>query len=255
MPNAGGGPALGRSLGSGTAKVIAAEARNTVSRVVVFDMDGVLLEGASLHLHTGRPAEREATAHALAELGIRDPDPAFLDANELGSYENLVRSVAEFGVDVDPAAVWPIRERKLSAIELEALSTGERPFYPDTGVIGDLAAETAGVGIASNARHRTVRGVVAHAGWDGAVPAIRGQRFDPDDWYRHKPEPDYVEDVLDGLGTQDGLYVGDSESDVVVARRVGLESVFVRRPHNRDRDLEVRPDHEIEDLAELFALL
>ena len=227
----------------------------TVTRTVVFDMDGVLLEGPSHHGHTGRPVEREATAAALAALGIDDPDPAFLDANKWGSYENLCASITDFGVDVDPAAVWPLRERTLSAIELEGLSRGERSFYPDADVIGDLAAKTAGVGIASNARHRTVRGVVAHAGWDGAVTAIRGQRFEPDDWYRHKPEPDYVEDVLDQLGTRDGLYVGDSESDLIVARRTGLESVLVRRPHNRDRDFDTRADHEIEDLATLFDLL
>ena len=218
-------------------------------------MDGVLLAGASLHVHTSRPVERVATEHALTSLGITDPDPDFLEANKWGSYANLVRSVADFDLEIDPAVIWPRRERKLSAIELESLATGERPFYDDTTVIDALAGREIPLGIASNARHRTVRGVVAHADWEASIGAIRGQHFDPMDWYRHKPEPDYIVDVIDQLGTTTGLYVGDAESDIVAAHRAGLESVFVRRPHNRDQDLDVAPDYTIDGLDDLLMLV
>jgi beta-phosphoglucomutase-like phosphatase (HAD superfamily) len=49
--------------------------------------------------------------------------------------------------------------------------------------------------------------------------------------------------------------VGDRETDVLAARRAGLDSVFLCREHNAERRLSADPTHELASLAELDALL
>jgi phosphoglycolate phosphatase-like HAD superfamily hydrolase len=65
---------------------------------------------------------------------------------------------------------------------------------------------------------------------------------------RKKPNPHYLERALDDLGTESARVVGDSESDVEAARRAGLDSAFVRRPHREGLELSVEPTYEVEDL-------
>jgi phosphoglycolate phosphatase len=50
---------------------------------------------------------------------------------------------------------------------------------------------------------------------------------------------------------ESALFVGDSESDVVAARRAGLDSTFVRRRHTRDVDLSVAPTYEVDSLHDV----
>jgi len=194
---------------------------------------------------------RRATRRALAEVGIAHPPEEFLDATRWADYEALVESIEAWNIDADPAEVWPRRERRLSETERDAIRSGTREPCADVGAIDRLADEPVSLGVASNARHDTVRCAVEHRPFDAAATAVRGQHPDPDDWHRQKPDPDYVVDVLDSVDARTGAYVGDSETDVLAAHRAGIESAFLRRPHNRAVEPSPDPTFEPDTLHDL----
>jgi HAD superfamily hydrolase (TIGR01549 family) len=222
---------------------------------ILFDLDGVILKEPSLRAATGEEVAELATRRACEEIGLSDPVTEFVESTRYNSYENLVEAVDVHGVDVDPEKVWPMRERHLSEIEREYLRDGKRKAYDDVGAIDHLTESVGSMAIVSNARHDTVDFIVEHLDLDHAIDAVRGQYPDPEDWYRKKPEPDYIHEVLERLGAETGVYVGDSESDIVAADRAGLDSAFVRRAHNREVELDHDPTYEIETLYDLLDLV
>jgi len=72
---------------------------------------------------------------------------------------------------------------------------------------------------------------------------------------REKPDPHYLRRGLEALGTEDALYVGDSQTDFLAARRAGVDSAFVRRPHRVDLAPDPAPTHTVADLRERRSLL
>jgi len=80
--------------------------------------------------------------------------------------------------------------------------------------------------------------------WYGREPTLESLE-------RKKPEPYYLEQALADLGTENALFVGDSESDVLAAENVGIDSAFVRRSHSADVNLPVEPTIEITSLTDL----
>ena len=223
---------------------------------VVFDLDGVLLRKGNLRSAIDEPVEETATEKALADLGITDPPEAFLDAVWEGSYPKLAEATETFGIDADPKEIWPLRERYLAELEQYHIQNRTRKACEDVDVIDRLIQRSIHLGIASNARHETVLCTIEYLAFDPANTDARGQYLEPDDWFRRKPEPDYILDVMERIGTQKtGVYVGDSESDVIAAKRAGLESAFIRRDHNRHFELDHTPTYELDTLYDLLDIL
>ena len=223
---------------------------------VVFDLDGVLLRKGNLRSAIDEPVEENATEKALADLGISDPPEAFLDAVWEGSYPKLAEATKTFDIELDPEKIWPLRERYLAEMEQYHIQNRTRKAYEDVDVIDHLTQRSIPLGIASNARHETVLCTVEYLGFDPANTYARGQYLEPDDWFRRKPEPDYILDVMERIGSQNtALYVGDNESDVIAAKRAGLESAFIRREHNRHVELDYTPTYEIDTLYDLLDIL
>lgn len=212
-----------------------------MSRPILFDMDGVLLEGPG----TDPQVYTDAADTALADLEA-DPTPAQRADLRRNDLEN-VREHCE-ALDIDPARFWKLKERYASRGTHERLRTGERGLYDDIGAIADLAERTT-TGLVTNNRHETAEFVAEFVGIDFDV--VRGRDPTFAGFRRRKPEPDYIEEALDELGVSEGLYVGDSVKDVTAGRAAGLETAFLRRSHNRDLDRPAEATLELESLAAL----
>ncbi|QGX93543.1 HAD family hydrolase [Haloplanus rallus] len=218
----------------------------TTDRALLFDMDGVLIEG--------RGADDVVHEHArddtLAEYGI---DPPERHRAPLGNYEYTDAFVeACRAVGVDPVDFYAARERHSARRIVERLRAGERGLYPDVDAL-DRVADGRPLGVVSNNYDPAVEFVVDHHGLD-AFSFVRGRDPGVDGFRRRKPDPHYLHEALDALDAETGYYVGDRETDVVAAERAGLDGVFVRRDHNADATLRVDPTHEIESLTELDRL-
>ncbi len=209
----------------------------TEYEAVVFDNDGVIVE----------PTERARIADAVAEtfrsFGV-DPDR---DHVERTVREAMGPAGTVGDHDLDPAAFWPERERRVAETQMEAMRTGEKALYDDVDVVERLDA---GVGMVSNNQDATARFVVEQFGLS-AFETVYGREHTVEGARRRKPDPHYVDRALEDLGTRDAVYVGDSETDVEAARAAGLDSAFLRRDHAAGTELSVEPTYDVPDLRAL----
>jgi HAD superfamily hydrolase (TIGR01549 family) len=215
--------------------------------VILFDMDGVLLEGRG----TDAAVHDRALDDALAERGL-DPDPGARSL--LAGYEydtDFVRGCDRLGID--PVAFYDLRERHGVRRVLDRLESGTRRPPDDIDAI-DALAERYTLGVVSNNYDEVVRFVTDHYGLD-AFSYVRGRETGVRGFYRRKPDPHYLLEALDALGRREALYVGDRGTDLIAATRAGLDAAFVDRPHNEGTTLPVEPTVRVDSLTGLEARL
>lgn len=72
-----------------------------------------------------------------------------------------------------------------------------------------------------------------------------------------KPSPVKIQEFMQIHGlTPDVVYiVGDTNLDVVAGKNAGIKTIFVRRKHNQDHELDLPPDFEITDLNDIFKII
>jgi HAD superfamily hydrolase (TIGR01549 family) len=208
-------------------------------------MDGIVLEGP----RTAPEVYADAADAALAEL---DADPTSAQRRDFRRHDH--DRIRDHCVDlgIDPDRFWELKEGYASKGTHDRLRSGERGVYDDVDAIHDLGERTT-IGLVTNNRHETAAFVADRFGFDFAV--VRGRDPTFEGYERRKPDPYYIEAALESLGVADGLYVGDSEKDVVAGRAAGLETAYVRRPHNRDRERPANATYELESLAELESVV
>jgi phosphoglycolate phosphatase-like HAD superfamily hydrolase len=223
---------------------------------VILDTDGVLTE------RTSSEVWRAAARAAFAAFDV-DPTTEGVDGVRHGSLSR-VRRVCELH-DVPVESFWSLYEARAAAAQRRALEAGRKPLYDDVEVLFELGCDLA---IVSNNQHRTVEHVLDVYGLDGLFAVVYGREPSLDAVQLKKPSPHYVRRALDDLGlalavgpgldadrgSDAALYVGDSNVDVLAARRAGIDSAFVRRPHRRGYELAAEPTYEFESLHDLRAV-
>ncbi|MFC7075762.1 HAD family hydrolase [Haloarcula halophila] len=205
---------------------------------VVFDNDGVLLTLTSTRTH------QAGTRDAFRRVGVVDPRPDHLEAMRIGVTPDRLDAVCRH-YGLDPEQFWRARDRAISEAQRAAIRAGEKRPYGDVRVLDRLDGP---LGVVSSNQQATVDFAFDHFGLDRHFGTVRGRPPTVGSLRRKKPSPYYIEQALADLGVTDALYVGDSESDIEAARRAGIDSAFVRRPHTVDTDLSVTPTYEVDGL-------
>jgi phosphoglycolate phosphatase len=213
---------------------------------LLFDNDGVLLE------RTGddRTAFEGAVRSAFREHGVDSPDPDHVRNLVYGVSVPYVSDVCDtYGIDRD--SFWRARDEACSRVQRDAIRNGEKGLYPDVEVLNDLPGP---MGVVSTNQQPTLAFAYDHL-QAPSFDVVRGRPMTVESLQRKKPEPYYLDAVLEELGAKTALYVGDSEHDVVAAHNAGVDSAFVRRSHNSDTSLSVTPTYEIDSLRDLPAIV
>lgn len=213
--------------------------------VILFDMDGVVLEGPGTHPKVYRQAARDA----LAELGIEDPSTTAAETlGEVRYSESMAEVCADLEIDRDD--FWAARERYASRRTNDRIRTGDRSVFDDVDVLADLADDTR-LGLVSNNRQATVDFVADWVVDEDTFEVAIGRAPTLADYGRRKPEPDFLERGLETMDVDDALYVGDRETDLIAAECVGIDAAFVQRPHNTVDVLDREPGLVLDSLYEL----
>lgn len=210
---------------------------------VVFDNDGVLVELTDLDV------VRAAIRETFAEFGVDDPAPEAVEGL-IGVDVDGLRTIAG-AYDLDPAPFWNRRDLRVATAQCERVRRGEKAPYDD---VSALEALDRPLGVVSNNQQRTVDYVIDRH-FDGRFRSVYGREPTLDGIRRKKPSPYYLDRVIDELGTDDVLYVGDSNVDVAAAEAAGVDAAFLRRPHRAGYDLEREPTHELDSLDDLVGLV
>ncbi|MFW5965373.1 MAG: HAD family hydrolase [Halodesulfurarchaeum sp.] len=212
---------------------------------VLLDNDGVLTA------MTDRTVMRRAVTAAFQDLGVLGPAPADVDRLVFGVRPADLLAVANrYGVS--PGTLWYRRDLRSSLVQEREIRAGRKPLYDD---VVALEAIDLPMGIVSSNQQRTVGTILEAYELTERFQSVYGREMHPRSLDRKKPDPYYLELAIEELGANHPLFVGDSPTDVAAARAAGVDSVFLRRAHRRETELEVPPTYEIESLEDLPAIV
>ena len=205
---------------------------------MLFDLDGTLADTVSLIVTSYN--------HAMSTVIGQTRDPL-----EIRSW--IGRPLVETFEDVDPA-----RAAEMDRVYREwNLANTDRLIRRYEGIaelVPALAEAGVRTGIVTSKRRATAQKAMDAVGLTGGIPLVAGL----EDTASHKPGPEplrYAAQLL-GVDPVDCVYVGDAAVDVLAARAAGMASVGVTWGAGlRDDLLAAAPDHVVDSVAELAALL
>jgi pyrophosphatase PpaX len=208
-------------------------------RVVLFDLDGTVIDSGGMILASMRHAAREV-------LGAEPPD------------EELMAAVGGPGLEAQMHALAPDLVEELVTVyraHNEPLHEGLACCKGVEDVLVRLKEEGRRLGIVTAKRRKTVELAFARVPVAHLFETVVGG----DETDRHKPDPAPLLLALERLqaAAADAAYVGDAPFDVKAAKAAGLFSVAVTWGgiHRRER-LEVEePDALVDTAEELYGVL
>jgi pyrophosphatase PpaX len=209
-------------------------------RIVLFDLDGTLIDSGSIILASMQHAVRTV-------LGREIP------AEELGL------TIGGQGIVAQMQAIDEAHADELLEVYKEhndGLHESLEAFDELLELLPGLEAEGRKLGIVTAKRHRTVDLALAR------FPAL-ARSFDVvvahEDTERHKPDPDPVLLAVDKLGgtPDEAAYVGDSPFDIGAAKAAGVFAIAVGWGgiHPDERLLAEEPDAFVRTPEELLRVL
>lgn len=209
-------------------------------RVVLFDLDGTLIDSGPIILASMQHAVRTVLHREIA-------------------YEELAATVGGQGLVAQMRELDPDRVDELVEVYKEhndPLHDTLEAFDELLAVLPRLKAEGRKLGIVTAKRHRTVALALDR------FPEL-AEQFDVvvahEDTERHKPEADPVLAAVERLGAEPSqtAYVGDSPFDIQAAKAAGAFAVAVGWGgiHSDERLLAEEPDAFVHSPEELLGVL
>jgi pyrophosphatase PpaX len=209
-------------------------------RVVLFDLDGTLIDSGPIILASMQHATRTVLGREIA-------------------YEELAATVGGQGLVSQMRALDPDRVDELVEVYKEhndPLHETLEAFDDFLDVLPRLRADGRRLGIVTAKRHRTVQLALDR------FPEL-AEQFEVvvgyEDTERHKPAPEPVLFALERLAATpaEAAYVGDSPFDIEAAKAAGVFAVAVGWGgiHADERLLEEKPDAFVREPSELLDVL
>ena len=207
--------------------------------VVLFDLDGTVIDSGAIILASMRHAAREV-------LGVEVPD------------EQLMAAVGGPGLEAQMQALSPDRADELVTV----YRAHNEPLHDELiccagmdEVLVQLKDEGRRLGIVTAKRRQTVELAFARIPIEHLFETVVGG----DETKKHKPDPEPLLLALERLGAapDDAVYVGDAPFDVKAAKAAGLYSVGVSWGgiHGRERLEAEEPDALVDTTEELLGVL
>jgi pyrophosphatase PpaX len=207
--------------------------------VVLFDLDGTVIDSGAIILASMRHAAREV-------LGVEVPD------------EQLMAAVGGPGLEAQMQALSPDRADELVTV----YRAHNEPLHDELvccagmdEVLVRLKDEGRRLGIVTAKRRQTVELAFARIPIEHLFETVIGG----DETKKHKPDPEPLLLALERLGAapDEAVYVGDAPFDVKAAKAAGLYSVGVSWGgiHGRERLEAEEPDALVDAPEELLGVL
>lgn len=209
---------------------------------IVFDLDGTLIDSA--------PDIQSAASEVLRGCGKEG-----LSLAETRSFigEGAALFVRRM-MEARDIAQTPQKLEALNAEFLEqyAVSVDKAVFYPGVQtVLAKLKSKGHKLGLCTNKPEHPARAAIRHMGIDSAFEAfIAGGMGEPS-----KPKPDMLLRVIEQLGDGLTLYVGDSETDALTAKRARVPFALFSQGYRRGAISDIHHDWVFEDFEALPAIV
>jgi len=207
--------------------------------VVLFDLDGTVIDSGGIILASMRHATREV-------LGRDFPD------------DQLLRTVGGPGLEAQMRALDPERVDELVTVYRAHNEPLHEELLSCAGMedaLEQLRAQGRRLGLVTAKRRATVELAFEHVPLRHVFDTIVGG----DETERHKPDPEPLLLAAERLGArpEETAYVGDSPFDIRAAKAAGMGSVAVTwgRIHDRARLEREEPDAIVDTAEELLAVV
>ena len=207
--------------------------------VVLFDLDGTVIDSGAIILASMRHAAKEV-------LGAEPPD------------EELMAAVGGPGLEAQMHALAPDRVDELVSVyraHNEPLHEGLACCAGIDDLLVRLKDEGRRLGIVTAKRRKTVALAFDQIPLEHLFETVVGG----DETARHKPDPEPLLLALERLGADAGdtVYVGDAPFDIKAAKAAGVFSIAVTWGgiHSRERLEAESPDAIVDSADELYAQL
>jgi pyrophosphatase PpaX len=208
-------------------------------RVVLFDLDGTVIDSGAIILASMRHAAKEV-------LGVEPKD------------EELMGAVGGPGLEAQMHALAPDRVQELVTVyraHNEPLHEGLACCPGIDDVLVRLKDEGRRLGIVTAKRRKTVELAFAQVPIEHLFETVVGG----DETQRHKPDPEPLLLALERLGAHpdEAAYVGDAPFDVRAAKAARIFSVAVTWGgiHSRGRLEAEEPDALVDAAEDLYGVL
>lgn len=212
-------------------------------KAAVFDLDGTLIDSI------GDIAD--ALNATLAARGLPAlPQDRIKQMVGAGVPELVRRGLAAHGVE--PGEIEPF-VRELIALYSAQPAARTRLYDGGAELLASLAARGMKLGICTNKPQAITEQVLSELGIASYFEAVVGVRPD----LPVKPDPAMLRTALDALGVAapDAVMIGDSASDVGVARALGVPVIVVRSGYGQDAPQDLGADMLIDTLGEAEAAI
>jgi len=204
--------------------------------VVLFDLDGTVVDSGSIILASMRHATREVLGEEYAD-------------------EELMQAVGGPGLEAQFAVFGPDDIEEL----VRVYRAHNEPLHDEleacagmSEVLAELHAEGRRLGVVTAKRRSTVDLAFARVPLAHLFETIVGG----DETDRHKPDPEPLLLAAERMGADPAqtAYVGDSPFDVLAAKAAGMYAIAVTwgRIHDRAKLEQVEPDAIVDSPVELL---
>jgi HAD superfamily hydrolase (TIGR01549 family) len=188
---------------------------------VIFDLDGTLLQSTSSDLSW----IEEAVKRALEKQGLEAPESELMNLSGIRGSEKFAEACEEIGAN--PEELWPVVEGERMEGKKQLIESGKLELKEGAEeLLRFIHDQDVKASVISNSPDLTVDLVVAEFGLESLLHYFRGITTFEDLSHR-KPDPVHVDYAVAELDCDKPLYVGDSESDEIAARREGIEDVLI----------------------------
>ena len=213
--------------------------------VILFDLDGTLVDTAA--------DLAWALNQVLSSIG-RDPlSEASVRTMIGGGIANLVSQGLEATGGAVGAAEFTLLTTNCKALYSDHVADRSRPYPGVADALPDLAKAGFGMGVCTNKPESASRRLLSALALDVWLPVVVGGDTLP----VRKPDPAVARAVMERLGAteQTAVLVGDSVTDVALARAAGIPVVLVSYGYAEEPIKDMGADAVISNFAELNALL
>ncbi len=200
----------------------AAVSRAPVAPLVLFDLDGTLVDSA-VDLWSAMNVILQGEGRAAMPLSALRP------VVSQGGRAMLAAAFPDLDAEARESRLQPFLD-----VYAAAVATHSTPFDGIAEVLDAIEAAGARWGIVSNKPHWLAVPVVESMGWTTRSAALYGGDSLP----RKKPDPDQLLAAAadNGVAPVHCVYVGDDERDIAAARRAGMKSVAALWGYRLDGD-------------------
>lgn len=209
-----------------------------MSRAVIFDLDGTLIDSAP-DIHA--TANRLMTRHGFAPFTPAETR-SFIGS---GVPHFIACCLCARGKAQDAALHTQLGDEFMAEYETSVTLTEVYPGVP--GALSRLASDGVLMGLCTNKPQGPARAVLQHLGLSAHFPVIVGGDSLP----LRKPDPAPLLAAIEAMGSQDVIYVGDSEIDAETAERAGVPFALYTKGYRKTAVTEIAHARAFSDFNDL----